>query len=68
MQDKENGFSICTQAQAYDTEAEEALDKLKERLLGQLGLFLPDLDKGFVMRTDAWDYAMGAFLEQVRCD
>ena len=53
---------------AWTTEAEEAFDKLKERLLGQLGLFLVDPDKGFVLRTDASDYAVGAVLEQVRCD
>ena len=53
---------------AWTTEAEEAFDKLKERLLGQLGLFLVDPDKGFVLRTDASHYAVGAVLEQVRCD
>ena len=53
---------------AWTTEAEEAFDKLKERLLGQLGLFLVDPDKRFVLRTDASDYAVGAVLEQVRCD
>ena len=53
---------------AWTTEAEEAFDKLKERLLGQLGLFMVDPDKGFVLRTDASDYAVGAVLEQVRCD
>ena len=53
---------------AWTTGANEAFDKLKERLLGQLGLFLVDPDKGFVLRTDASDYAVGAALEQVRCD
>ena len=53
---------------AWGTEAEEAFDKLKERLLGQLGLFLVDLDKGLVLRTDASDYPVGTVLEQVRCD
>ena len=53
---------------AWTTEAEEAPDKLKERLLGPLGLFFVDPDKEFVLRTDASDYAVGAVLEQVRCD
>ena len=53
---------------AWTKEAEEAFHKLKERLLGQLGLFLVDPNKGFVLRTDASDYAVGAVLEQVRCD
>ena len=46
--------------------AEDAFSCLKERLLGQLGLFLVDPDKGFVLRTDASDYAVGAVLEQTR--
>ena len=49
-------------------EAEDAFSRLKERLLGQLGLFLVDPDKGFVLRTDASDYAVGAVLEQIRDD
>ena len=50
---------------AWTTEAEDAFNRLKERLLGQLGLFLVDPNKGFVLRTDASDYAVGAVLEQV---
>ena len=42
--------------------------KLKEGLFGQLRLFLVDPDKRFMLRTDASDYAVGAVLEQVRCD
>ena len=53
---------------AWTTEAEEALDNLKERLLGQLGLFLVEPHKGFVLRTHARDYAVEAILEQVWCD
>ena len=53
---------------AWTPEAEDAFNCLKERLLGQLGLFLVDPDKGFVLRTDASDYAVGAVLEQVRDD
>ena len=53
---------------AWTPEAEDAFSCLKERLLGQLGLFLVDPDKGFVLRTDASDYAVGAVLEQIRDD
>ena len=53
---------------AWTPEAEDAFSRLNERLLGQLGLFLVDPDKGFVLRTDALDYAVGAVLEQVRDD
>ena len=53
---------------AWTPEAEDAFSRLKERLLGQLGLLLVDPDKGFVLRTDASDYAVGAVLEQVRDD
>ena len=51
---------------AWTPEAEDAFSRLRERLLGQLGLFLVDPDKGFVLRTDASDYAVGAVLEQIR--
>ena len=50
----------------WTPEAENAFDRLKERLLGQLRFILVDPDKGFVLRTDASDYAVGAVLEQVR--
>ena len=46
-------------------EDEEAFDRPKERLLRQLALFLVDPDKGFVLRTDALDYAVGAIPQQV---
>ena len=45
---------------AWTPEAEDAFSRLEERLLGQLGLFLVEPDKGFVPRTDASDYAVGA--------
>ena len=53
---------------AWTPEAEDAFSRLKERLLGQLGLFLVDPDKGFPLRTDASDYAVGTVREQVRDD
>ena len=52
----------------WTPEAKDAFSRLKERLLGQLGLFFPDPNKGFVLRTDASDNAVGAVLEQVRDD
>ena len=53
---------------ACTPEAEDAFSRLKERLLGRLGLLLVDPDKGFVLRTDASDYAVRAVLEQIRDD
>ena len=53
---------------AWTPEAEDAFSRLEERLLGQLGLFLVDPDRGFVLRTDSSDYAVGAVLEQIRDD
>ena len=53
---------------AWTPEAKDAFSRLKERLLGQLELFLVDPDKGFVLRMDASDYAVGAVLGQVRDD
>ena len=65
---KFNGRKGSKKKLAWTTEAEEAFDKLKERLLGQLGLFWVDPDKGFVLRTDASHYSVGAVLEQFWCD
>ena len=50
---------------AWTKEAEEAFQMLKRTLLVKLGLFLINPDKGFVLRTDASDYAVGAVLEQI---
>ena len=44
------------------------IKRSKRALLGKLGLFLINPDKGFVLRTDASDYAAEAVLEQVRED
>ena len=65
---KEDGRKGSKKKPAWTPEAEDAFSRLKERLLGQLGLFLVDPDKGFVLRTDASDYAVGAVLERVRDD
>ena len=64
---KFDGRKGSKQKLAWTTKAEEALDRLEERLLGRLGLLLVDPDKGFVLRTDASDYAVGAVLKQVQC-
>ena len=50
---------------AWTPEAKDAFGCLKKRLLGQLGLFLVDPDKGLVLRMDASDYAVGAVLQQI---
>ena len=63
---KFDGWKGSKKKPAWTPEAEDAFNRLKERLLGQLGLFLVDPDKGFVLRTDASYYAVGAVLEQVR--
>ena len=65
---KFDGRKGSTKKLAWTPEAEDAFSCLKEQLLGQLGLFLVDPNKGFVLRTDASDYAVGAVLEQVRDD
>ena len=53
---------------AWTPEVEDAFSCQKERLLGQLGLFLVDPNKEFVLPTDASDYAVRVVLEQVRDD
>ena len=65
---KFNGRKGSKKKLAWTLEAEDAFSRLKERLLGQLGLFRVDLDKGVVLRMSASDYAVGAVLEQVRDD
>ena len=41
---------------------------MKQALLSAVGLHFVDPDRGFVLRTDASDYAVGAVLEQVLDD
>ena len=65
---KFDGWKGSKKKLAWTPEAKDAFSRLKERLLGQLGLFLVDPDKGFVLRTNASDYAVGAVLEQVEDD
>ena len=51
---------------AWTTEAEEASRTLKRTVLGKVGSVLINLNQGFMLRTDASNYAVGAVLEQVR--
>ena len=52
----------------WDDKADTAFEGMKRALLGAVGLHLIDPDRGFVLRTDASDYAIGAVLEQVLDD
>ena len=65
---KFDGRKASKKKLATTTDAEEAFEALERTLLGRLGPFLINPDKGLVLRTDASDYAVGAVLEQVRED
>ena len=52
----------------WDDEADDAFGAMKRALLEKLKLWLIDPDKGFVLRTNVSDYAVGAVLEQVEHD
>ena len=52
---KFDGRRVSKKKFVWTLEAEDAFSRLKERLLGQVGLFLGDPDRGFVLRTDASD-------------
>ena len=45
-----------------------AFEGMRQALLSAVGLHLVDPDRGFVLRTDASDYAVGAVLEQMLDD
>ena len=53
---------------AWTTLAEEAFKALKRTLLRTFGLFLINLDKEFLLRTGASDFALGSVLQPVRED
>ena len=55
-------------ALVWNEESNRALEGMKQALLSAVGLHLVDPDRGFVLRTDASDYAVGAVLEQVPDD
>ena len=52
----------------WNDESDRAFEGMKQALLSAVGLHLVDPDRGFVLRTDASDYAVGAVLEQVPDD
>ena len=55
-------------ALVWTEESDRAFEGMKQALLSAVGLHLVDPDRGFVLRTDASDYAIGAVLEQVLDD
>ena len=55
-------------ALVWNEESDRAFEGMKQALLSAVGLHLVDPDRGFVLRTDASDYAVGAVLEQVLDD
>ena len=52
----------------WNEESDRAFEGMKQALLFAVGLHLVDPDRGFVLRTDASDYAVGTVLEQVLDD
>ena len=52
-------------ALVWNAESDRAFEGMKQALLSAVGLHLVDPDRGFVLRSDASDYAVGAVLEQV---
>ena len=55
----------CKKTLVWNEESDRALEGEKQARLSARGLHLVDRDRGFVLRTDASDYAIGAVLEQV---
>ena len=53
------------QALVWNEESDCTSEGTKQALLSAVGLQLVDPDRGFVLRTDASNYAIGAVLEQV---
>ena len=52
-------------ALVWNEESDRTFEGMKQVLLSAVGLHLMDPDRGFVLHTDASDYAVGAVLEQV---
>ena len=55
-------------ALVWNEESDRAFEGMKQALLSAVGLHLVDPGPGFVLRTDACNYAIGAVLEQVLDD
>ena len=55
-------------ALVWNEESRRASEGMKQALLSAVGLHLVDPDQGFILRTDASDYAVGAVLQQVLHD
>ena len=55
-------------ALVWNEESDRPFEGMKQALLSAVGLQLVDPDQGFVLRTDASDYSVGAVLEQVLDD
>ena len=55
-------------ALVWNEESDRAFEGMKQALLSAVGLHLVDPNRGFVLRTEASDYAVGAVLEQVLDD
>ena len=55
-------------ALVWNEESDHAFEGMKQALLSAVGLHLVDPDRGFVLHTDASDYAIGAVLAQVPDD
>ena len=55
-------------AVVWNDESDRALEGMKQALISAVGLHLLDPDRGFILRTDASNYAVGAVLEQVLDD
>ena len=52
-------------ALVWNEESDRAFGGMKQALLSALGLHLVEPDRGFILRTDAFDHAIDAILEQV---
>ena len=65
---REETKKVSKKALVWTEESDRAFEGMKQALLSAVGLHLVDPDRGFVLRTDASDYAVGAVLEQVLDD